>query len=272
MNSPAKHRLFFTAIALLSLQFSFAQTQTNAPDFFAFGPPLNPVWDLTGTFDITNHMQTATIQSTEIVFKQVTLSTDGHGKISGRDTIVVMVGDGLVGGDYRASGKFSGGGKKTHVNLSIRFKGNGTVAGVVTSCNISAKYNLEVDPATQTLVGKASGNASFSQLGNGNLKSNFSLPLPPGVDGNWNVTLDVIPFGKKISGTGLISVDNTPPSTLAAKATGNLSGQSSTIKVKLSGTGFSSGTQLKLDFVPVIGTNSQPVSMKGKILGQNVKN
>ena len=270
MTSPTKHRLFLAAVALLALQPAFAQT--NVPDFFAFGPPLAPVWDLTGTYDITNHMQAAAVQPTEIVFKQVVLTTDGHGKIRGSDTIIVTVGDGAVGGVYRASGKISGGGEKTRVNLAIRFTGKGTVAGVFTSCSISANYNLTVNPLTKTLVGQASGSASFSQLGNGSLKSDFSLPLPPGVDGNWGVTLDVIPFGNKISGSGLISVENHPPSTLTAKATGNLSKQSGTVKLKLSGTGFSSGTQLKLEFLPAVGADNQRVSINGKVLGQKVEN
>jgi hypothetical protein len=269
MTSPAKPRVFFAAVALLSLQLSFAQT--NVPDFFAFGPPSAPVWDLTGTYDITNQMQAATIQPTEIVFKQVTLNVDGHGKISGSDNIIVLVGDGAVGGGYRASGKISGGGTKTRVNLSIRFTGNGTVAGVFTSCNLSANYNLTVNPVSRTLVGKASGSARFSHLGNGSLKSDFSMPLLPGVDGSWNVTLDVIPFGNKVSGSGLVEVANTPPSTLSTRATGNLSKQTGKVKVKLSGSGFSSGTQLKLEFLPVLGADNQFVNIDGKVLGQKVK-
>ena len=271
MTSPSKNRLFCAALFVSLLSFAAAQAQTNLSGF-SFGLPLNPVWDVTGSYDITNYMQSSTIRPTDIVFKQIALSVDGQGKISGQDTIIVTVGDGAVGGDYKATGKFSGGGAKTRVKLSIRFKGNGTVAGVFTACNISVNYDLTVDPVTKALVGKATGNANFSHLGNGSLKSVFALPLPAGVDGSWNVVLDVIPFNNKVSGSGVITVDNTPPTTLAVKANGNRAKQSATIKMKLSGTGFSSGTKLNLDYTPIPGSTNQLARVNGKVLGQTVKN
>jgi hypothetical protein len=276
MTSSIKNRLLCAALFASLLPFSLARAEEGTAGF-TFGPPLNPVWDVTGTYDITNHMQSATIRPTDIVFKQVALSVDGHGKISGGDTIVVEVADGTLAGDCKASGKFSGGGTKTRVNLSLRFKGNGTVAGVFTSCNISVNYNLTVDPVNRALVGKGSGSANFSHLGNGNLKSAFSMPLPAGVDGGWTAVLDVIPFSKKLSGSAVITVNNdpspidkTPQTVLATKLTGNLKG--AVYKTKLSGYGFSSGTKLNLDFTPLAGTTNQVGRINGKVLGQKVKN
>jgi hypothetical protein len=129
----------------------------------------------------------------------------------------------------------------------------------------------------RALVGKGSGSANFSHLGNGNLKSAFSMPLPAGVDGGWTAVLDVIPFSKKLSGSAVISVNNSPspidkaPQTvLATKLTGNLKG--AVYKTKLSGYGFSSGTTLNLDFTPLAGTTNQVGRINGKVLGQKVKN
>jgi hypothetical protein len=239
---------------------------------FSFGPPVTSVWDVSGAYQITNHMQGAKLQPRDIVFKDVALAVDAHGHLQGSRTIQVLVGDDTVGGDYKLSGTVTGGGTKTRVNFSIRFKGNGVVSGVLTTCNISAKYNLEVDPVGLTLVGRTSGGAHFSNLGSGSFKSDISLPLPSSVDGGWNVTLDIFPFGTKLSGTAVVLVDNIPSTTLATKANGNLPKQSTTAKVKLSGYGNSAGTQLNLEFTPILGATNLLATVKGKVLGQNVKN
>jgi hypothetical protein len=277
MTSSIKNHLFCAALFVSLLAFGATQARGETAGF-VFGLPLTPVWDVTGTYSITNHMQSSTISPTDIVFNEIPLLVDGKGKISGSPgQIVAAIGGGTVGGDYKASGKISGGGAKTRVNLSIHFNGNGTVAGVSTSCNISANYNLVVDPANRTLVGKGSGSARFSHLGNGNLKSAFSMPLPAGVDGGWTAVLDVIPFSKKLSGSAVVTVNNdpspidkTPNTVLATKLTGTTKG--AVRKVKLSGHGFSSGTKLNLDYTPVLDTTNQVARINGKVLGQTVKN
>jgi hypothetical protein len=281
MTSSIKRCVLFAAVLLSSLQFCSAQTQTNVTDFFAFGPPLTPVWDISGTYQITNRVQRTILQPLEIVFRDLHFDVDSHGHLQGADTIIVMVGDDPVAGDYKASGKISGGGAKTRVNLSIRCNGHGIVAGVDTSYTVSAKYNLVVDPANLTLVGKTSGNANFANLGGGKLNSAFALPLLPGVDGRWNVTLDVVPL-TKLAGTGLITVDNytapdgtTGPATgrtLTTKVTGSVPKKSSAAKLKLSGSGSSAGTKLTLSFPVIGGPTNQVATAQGKVLGQTVRN
>ena len=271
MTNTIKTRLFCAALLLSSLQFGLSQTLTNT---FFFGPtltPPTPVWDISGIYQITNSMQGAKLQPMDIVFRDVALGVDAHGHLQGSGTILVPVGDDVVGGDYKVSGNITGGGAKTRVTFSIRFKGNGTVAGVLTTCNISAKYNLVVTNLT-TLAGISSGSAHFSNLGSGTLKTAISLPLPPGVDGGWSVALDIFPFGTKLAGTAVVLVDNTPTTTLATKASGTLPKQSNTAKVKLSGYGYSAGTQINLQFTPVVGATNLAVTINGKVLGQKVKN
>jgi hypothetical protein len=276
MIISTKNRLCCAALFVSLLPFALPQAQGETVGFI-FGPPLTPVWDVTGTYNITNFMQSPTISPTFIVFKDIPLSADGSGKISGSGQIIVTIGDGAVGGNYKASGKISGGGSTTRVNLSIHFNGNGTVAGVLTACNISANYKLTVNPATQTLVGQASGSANFSHLGKGNLKAPVALPLPAGVDGGWTAVLDFIPFSNKLSGSGIITVDNSSVAldnshvtVLATKLTGTA--KSGVRKVKLSGSGFSSGTKLNLDYTPILDTTNQLARINGKVLGQTVKN
>jgi len=270
MTNLIKNRLFCAALLLSSLQVGFAQSQTNVPTF-SFGLPLTPVWDISGSYYITNHLQGATIRPLDIVFRGIDLSVDAHGKVLGTGTTIVLVGDDYVGGDYKISGNMNGGGLKTRANFSIHFKGNGIVAGVSTTCNISANYKLEVNPVGLNMVGTTSGSANFSHLGGGKLKSPISLPLPPGVDGGWNVTLDIAPF-KNLAGTATIIVDHNPGTVLTSKLTGNVSKRPPVAKVKLSGTGYSAGTQLNLNFTANIVATNQLASVKGKILGQKVQN
>jgi len=279
MSSRIKNRLFCAALLFSSLQFGLAQSQDNAPTFF-FGPPVTPVWDISGTYVITNRMQSAGIQPLDIVFQGINISVNARGKLEGSGTIIVLVGDdpagNMVGGDYRVTGNISGGGTSTRANFSIKFKGNGTVAGVATTCNISMKYNLVVTKLT-TLAGKCSGSAKFSNLGSGNLKSDISLPLPAGVDGGWNVTVYDLPFGNKLGGTANVQVDSVPsdpadPFTFRVLST-TLTGttlSSGVRKEKLSGAGLSAGTQITLEYIPIAGVTNAKVN--GKVLGQKVKN
>ena len=276
MPHPNRTRLLGTALVLASLQLGLSQTLTNT---FYFGPaltPPTPVWDVAGTYQITNHMESYTIRPMDIVFNQIGLDVDSHGKLQalGNPTVLVQVGDDMIGGDYKVSGLMSGGGVNTHANFTIKFKGSGTVGGVATTCNISANYNLRVNPADLTLVGKNTGSVTFSHLGNGRFNSDIALPLPPGADGGWNLTLDLVPFKTKLSGTAVVLVDtwtNAPSTTLATKASGTAA-KSGVVNVNMTGYGNSAGTQINMQLKPVVGDTNVLTKVNGKVLGQRVKN
>src|SRR3974377_482544 len=126
MTNITKTRLFCTALLLSSLQFGYSQMLTNT--FFSL--PTAPVWDISGPYAITNHLQGANIVPLDVVFVEIDLTVDAHGKVQGSGTTVVLVGTDQVGGDYKVSGKISGGGANTKVNFSVHCKGQGVVAGV----------------------------------------------------------------------------------------------------------------------------------------------
>lgn len=239
---------------------------------FSFGPPTAPVWDISGTYQIANHLQGAKLPSLDIVFKDIVLAVDARGHLQGTGTIPVLFGGDTNSGSYKITGTVNGGGTKTRVNMSIKCLGQGTVDGALTSFSVSAKYNLQVNPAALNMVGKGSGSAHFSTRSSGSIKSDVSLPLPPGADGGWGVTLDTVQVGTKISGTAAVLVNSTPSSTLATKVTGSLSKQSATAKLKLSGSGTSAGTLINLQYTPNGGGTNAAVTLKGRVLGQTVKN
>jgi hypothetical protein len=271
MTTPTKNRLFCTVLLLSSLQLGFAQLSNLT--YFTFGPPLTPVWNISGVYSINNLMQSSKIQPLVIVFTNIMVNEDSHGKLTGGGPIFVPVGSDTVGGDFRLSGNISGGGAKTTVKFSLHFKGNGVVAGISTICSINATYKMDVNSAGTNMIGTTTGSAHFSNLGSGSLKGSVTLSLPPGVDGGWNVTLDVIPFNTRFSGTGLVQVDNDSfPAQLSTKANGNLPNNSASAKVRLSGSGGSGGTTLTMQFIPVLGATNLAATINGKILGQKVKN
>ena len=275
-NVPVKDGSFTVDVPADSV---FTLVATNPPPAppppptptFSFGPPLNPVWDVSGTYQLTNYLQGAKLEPMAIVFSDVMLDVDAHGHLQGTGTIPVLLGGDTVAGDYKLTGSVTGGGAKTYVKFNIKCKGQGVVAGVLTTFNITAKYDLQVNPVGLTMVGKTTGNAHFSNRGSGTLKWAVSLPLPPGVDGGWNVTLNTYPTGTKLAGTAVVQVDNTPPTMLATKASGTLSKQSTVAKLKLSGYGFSAGTQVNLEYTPILGAGDILRTVKGKVLGQNLK-
>ena len=265
-----KKLLFAAALCLASFQFGLAQNATNL-NVFTFGPPLTPVWEIDGIYQLTNHMQGVSLRASDVVFRDLGIGVDAKGKVIGGGTMLVYIGDGAVGGDYKVTGKVSGGGVKTKVNFTVKFKGIGTVAGVNSTANISIKYNMVVVPASLTMAGKTTGNANFTHLGHGKFNSDMIIPLPPGADGGWTTTLDVIPFGKKLSGTAVIQVNNTVTNTLATKLKGNYA-SSGPAKVKLTGYGNSAGTQLNMEFALLPGATNLYSKINGKVLGQKVKN
>ncbi len=273
MTSPLKNRLLGTALLFASLQFGFAEALTNT---FYFGLPLTPVWDISGVYQITNLMQSSTMRPTGVVFNQIGLDLDAKGKVQGlgSPTILVVVGQDYVGGDYKVSGKISGGGAKTRLKFTVKFKGNGVVSGVSTDCKITASYDLAVNPAGPSLLGNGTGSTHFSHLGNGKLKTPVALPMPAGADGGWNAVLDLIPFSSELSGTAVVLVNtspNAPSTTLATKAKGTIP-KSAVAKVTLTGYGNSSGTKLNMQFTPIPGATNVLATVNGKVLGQKVKN
>jgi O-glycosyl hydrolase len=248
-----------------------ASTPTPNPTF-SFGPPTTPVWDISGTYQLTNHMEGTKVRPLDVILRDVVLDADARGRLQGAGTIPVLFGADTVAGDYKVTGNLTGGGTKTRANITIKCKGQGTVAGAVTSYDLSVKYNLQVNPAGLSMLGKVTGTVHLGKGVSGSIKSDLSLPLPPGADGGWNVTLNVIPYGTKLSGTAVVLVDNTPDTTLATKVTGGLSKQSGAANVKLAGYGNSAGTQINLQYTPVSETAGGVATVKGKVLGQNVKN
>jgi hypothetical protein len=81
-------------------------------------------------------------------------------------------------------------------------------------------------------------------------------------------------FKNQLSGSAQVLVNSTPTNSAAilnTKVSGNWPKDSAVAKTKLSGTGNSAGTQVTLEFTPLLG-QTNIAKANGKVLGQKVKN
>src|SRR6266404_3933946 len=267
MTIPAKARLFLVPVLVFSAHLCLADAPSGEINF-SFDPAVLPLWDFSGTFQPAGQ----TIQGAGGDEVPLSLAVDlthaANGRLSGSGITVVGIGADYVAANYTASGRASGESSDAKVNLSIRLKGVGTIAGRNTSFNISITYKLQVKQEAGILAGTARGHASFGQAGGGPIKSDVAAPLPPGMDGSWLLQLDISDLNK-LSGTGNIILSNTR--TLPGNVNGSFSSSADQSKLKFTGLDDGKGSSLNLTLETSSHGVSRIVKLKGKVLGQTLQ-
>src|SRR5262245_5561412 len=242
MIIPAKARLLLASLVLFATQLCLADPPSGPIDI-SLPPAVLPLWDVSGTFQPTNQ----TIQGAGGVEVPLSLAADlihsANGRLKGSGITVVGIGNDFVAADYTASGRASGDSSEAKVNLTIRLKGSGVISGRNTSFNINVTYKLQVDRELGVLAGTARGHANISQFGGGAIKSDVAAPLPPGMNGSWNLQLDITPL-TKLAGTGSIDLSNTR--VLPGNLSGSFSSSNDESKIKFTGIDDGKGANLKL--------------------------
>jgi hypothetical protein len=170
----------------------------------------------------------------------------------------------------KVTGKVTGAFGSARVHLTVKVRGSGQLGGNdVSSFNASLSVDAEADATTGgLLVGNKPSKFSASFSGQGSLHgtTDFSTPLAPGVDGHWNLTMQLVAISK-VSGTGIITTQN--------RAMGlEVSGSVKAGQFKLT----AKGTPNVQDTVTGVGSSasilmSSPfntITLKGKILGQKL--
>lgn len=264
MATSVKNCLVFVAVLGSSLSLCLAQAPSGQV-IFAFDATTTPVYDVTGTYTISQDIVGTAGSTTPLTVYDMPIYEDSQGRLQGLGVIMVSVGNDYVAADYTAKGRISGGGNSPiRVTLNVHLTGQGVVAGLATPFNISIKYNLEVNPGS--MVGTARGNAGFTKLQGGPINSdNVVVPLPPGVNGRWIAQMNIIPLNQ-LSGSGNFILSN--GRTLPAGLSGTFSQNSGLSKVRLPGIFEGKGNSLNVQFVT--GAN-RPDQANGKILGQTVR-
>jgi hypothetical protein len=268
MMTLIKRQLAVAALLLCSFHFGFAQGGApNGLVTFNFGSGTNittvPVYDLSGDYQFTQQIKGAGGAMIDLSFF-VTLTESVTGQLTGSGVAIVSLDTNFFAATYSAHGRISGGLDSTRVTLSVRLSGSDVVAGVDSTFKISVNYKLDVTPSG--ITGTARGNASFSGLSGGPVHSDITpLSLPPGVNGNWNVVMNILPL-QSLGGTGVITLSN--GRLLNMKVGGHFSAKTGVSKVTLTGVNDSRGNTLKLSFLT---DATEPDGVNGKLFGQKVK-
>ena len=281
-----KNRFLFLPALLLSLPLAWAQAPSGRVSF-ALDRTTFPVWDFTGPYQL-NQQLVGSGGSLPLSFL-VNMTHDLSGRLSGAGTTLVTLGSDVVAANYVLSGGVSLSGNDTRASFSVSLAGGGLniIAGQPHSFSISVTYNLTVDPDPANppaLIALARGapvrgNVSISGLGGGRVipGEDFSVLLPPGVDGGWSVHMDILPLNR-LAGTATILVHNPgapgqaaylpAARTLNANLAGSYRPTLGLSQVQLTGLPGSSPTTLDLTLVS---GETQPGRITGRILGQTVR-
>lgn len=224
-----------------------------------------PVWDVTGGYVFHQEVEAEGRMLPVVMGFEV--NQDINGKLTGQGVTTVSLGTEVVGGEYTASGRVYNSKDGTQVSITVRASGMGMVAGVQTDFSIKVNYKLVVNPATGRLEGTAKGSLKYNKIGSGKINSQVSAPLVEGMNGGWEIAMEVLPLGK-ISGSGNVTLSNNR--ILAGNAKGGYSEKTGLSKVTLTGTGDAKGYSFKLQFTTA-GTVDTLQQLKGKILGQKIQ-
>ncbi len=176
--------------------------------------------------------------------------------------------------DLDFTGAVSVSGNVTRVNMQMKLKGGGTVEGYAVTFSANMKETCEIDTSSQSLVGTVSGKVNVAvpamhKKASQPVRDTVNTPLPWGMNGSWDLVLNVIPSGKsKYTGSGEVALSN--DRTLPFTVTGSYASKSDTSKLTLKGSGSNRGAS-----VSVLGAfESGSVNVQtlaGKILGQTLK-
>ena len=199
-------RWLLISALMFSLQFCRAQVQVPANLSFNLGttdaPPASQLWDVGGSYGLS----LLVVQKSGIevpVQISFNLIQAANGKLS---TVSNDFGQGLDISDNSffaitpsISGKVTGVGGIARVHFTVRFNGNGTLAG---HPDVPVSGSLTVDAETDSNSGQLVGvkvskfSASFPGFSTLKGQAQFGSDLPPGVDGSWNLTLQLVALAK----------------------------------------------------------------------------
>ena len=264
-------------VSVLAFSLQLSRAQIDVPPTISFdlggsNAPDTSLWDLNGTYNLSlnveqrNGLETPMALSFELI-------QDAKGNLTGNtnDFQELDLGDNsFFAVSYVIHGKVTGTGGGARVHFTIHFFGNGMLAGqTINSMSGSLTVDGEVDNATGGLImgAKASKfSVSFGRAGSLRGVADFSTDLPSGVDGTWNLSMQLAALSK-ISGTATIT---TPSEQLGMNLAGTFRNNLFKISAKgvttVPGTSSGVGSSATIQLTPSFDT----IQLKGKLLGQRL--
>lgn len=183
---------------------SFDLGSSNAPD--------TALWDLSGGYslNLTVNERNGTPVPVQFSF---TLVQAPNGTLSSPSNDIqglVINGNSIFAVVSRISGKVTGSGGSARAHMSIRFSGTGNLGSLNgVGVNGSLSIDAETTPGSTELVGNTSSKFSVKFSNSGSIRgtADFDTSLPSGVDGTWNLTLNLVP-STPLRGTGIATVNS----------------------------------------------------------------
>jgi hypothetical protein len=265
-------------VLLFSLQLCRAQIVVPSTLSFNLGDPETQdgtqLWDLSGSYQLDVQVVNKNGAATEMGL-EFDLLQDGKGRLSNPTNFNVHA---LTLGDSSVftvathiTGKVTGSGGVAQVHFTIRFNGDGTLAGQpANSFSGSLSVDAETDQTTGLLLATKKCKFSASVPGSINFRGtmpDFTAPMPNGTNATWNLTLQLVGL-TKIRGTGLVT---TPSRALGLNLTGAF--KNGVITARAHGANSvqgatSNGSGLKAKFQTADPFDS--IVLTGKFLGQKL--
>jgi len=221
------------------------------------------LWDLSGTYS----------EDIGGLAVDYTLSVDPTGKITGYGSANYDGSYGIgVDTTFNLTGTVSTAGSVTRVTLNMTMKGSGQFNGSAINFSASLRENMEIDTEAASMVGTASGNVSLSVKGLGTFgekipATDVSLDLPYDMDGTWDLTLNPVTSGSKVTGTSQIILSN--GSVFGFTISGTYAARTDLSKIAMKGE--PSNKAMSANVVANFSKAGMNVkSLKGKTLGQTI--
>jgi hypothetical protein len=231
----------------------------GAPITYYFLGTEAPIWDVTGNYTLSPTVGEE--EPVSIVF-DVYVFQESKGPIYGDGSTIIYLDGVQTEGSYQVKGKLKTENAYGNLKANVKASGVGYLEGDTRSYSLSAKYDLTLDPMNLAIYGQGKGKAKAKGLGSAKLDDDFYEFLPFGMDGDWSLTVDVSPDGKKWTGWALLELTNGREIQYDAKGETSKKGIT---KIKLKGLGEAKNSKLKLTM-----EGESLLMVEGKVLGQKV--
>ena len=220
MTIPLNPRWLLVSVLLISLQFCRAQDEIQVPPTLtvALGSDAstdNKLWDLTGNYDVNITVVDHNGLSIPVLISFF-LSQDANGRLTtspGNVTGLIFNNDDNSSFAIftAVSGRVTGSGGFGRARFTVRFAGNGSFGNVQNvTVRGSMTVDAEMDPSSGQLVSsrKTRFTARISSLNTvKGTADDLAASLPGGVDGTWNLTLNLAGL-QRLTGNGIIGMPN----------------------------------------------------------------
>jgi hypothetical protein len=255
MANIALRRFLRRGLVLLALLF-FSAPQSVADTYsFDFTGELE-IWDLSGTY--TDDSIGCTIS--------YDLAQDAQGKITGYGTASCTT----QGVDIDMTFDINGSVRQTNevaiVKLVLNFQGTADDGYEVYPFKACEKVTAQIDSGAGLITGEVKIKVCIKGLGCESFRGSFEGEIPADMDGSSTFEFEVTADGKKLVGTGELTLSN--DDTYQFSATGKFKDKTNTSKFTFQGEG--SAEKCKLS-VQVDEDDGHIIKLKGKMLGQKLK-